>query len=59
LGAIHPGHAHVGDHNVKWGLSHGLQGFGAAVGECDFPLCAHAAQAVLDALQNHGFIIDK
>ena len=59
FGAIHAGHAHVGDHDVEGGESHGLQSFRPAVGEFDFPLGPHGAQAALNALQHQRLVIDE
>src|SRR5580704_11205108 len=53
------GHAHVSNHQIKGGPRHRFQSFGTAVGELDLPHRAHAAQTVLNTLENHGLIIDK
>ena len=59
FGAVHAGHAHVGDDDVRGRLLHCFQRLLAAEGEGHFPTLAFLAQGVTQAIENGLFVIDK
>src|SRR5437763_912922 len=59
LGAVHPGHAHVRNYDVKGMLADALQGFDATIYEFHVPLVAHRIEHALETLENEGFVVNK
>ena len=59
LGAVHAGHAHVGDDDVRGRLLHRFERLLAAEGEGHFPALAFLAQGIAQAIEDGLFVIDK
>jgi hypothetical protein len=59
LGAVHARHAHVGHHHVEGGRGHGGQGLFAAAHEGHVPLVPHGPEHPLQALQDHGLVVNE
>jgi hypothetical protein len=59
LGAVHAGHAHVGDHDVRGSFLHLLERLLAAEREGHVPAFALLAQTVAEAVENGLFVVDK
>jgi hypothetical protein len=59
LGAVHAGHAHVGDDDVRRGLLHLLERLLAAEREGHVPALALLAQGVAQTIEDGLFVVDK
>ena len=59
LGAIHAGHAHVGDDDVRGRLLHLLERLLAAECEGHVPALAFLSQGITQAIENGLFVVDK
>ena len=59
LGAVHAGHAHVGDDDVRRSLLHLLERLLAAEREGHLPALALLSQGIAQAIENGLFVIDK
>jgi hypothetical protein len=57
--AVHTGHAHVGDDDVRGGLLHVFERLLAAEREGHVPALALLAQGIAQAIENGLFVIDK
>ena len=59
FGAVHAGHAHVGDDDVRRSLLHLLQRLLAAERERHVPALAFLAQGISQAIEDGLFVVDK
>jgi len=59
LGAIHAGHAHIGDNHVIAVRSHELQRFAPTAGKVHIILVSQPSQHAPQAVEDIRFVIDK